>query len=203
MDRFRLRRPSASMTVAFVALMVALGGSSYAALKLPKNSVGSKQIRKNAVTSSKIKKNAVTSGKVKNGSLLGVDFKAGQLPAGPKGDKGDKGATGAPGAPGAPGTALAYAAIDATAVPTADPARSKVITSANLSDLGTGGTCISGLPFTPKNVVATLSNFDVGENTAGVAPNIGACPAGTQVRVTTYDSAGAVVDGSDFSVLVN
>src|SRR3954471_4455337 len=77
--RLRLRRPSPAMVVALVALFVAMGGTSYAAFKLPKNSVGSKQI----------KANAVNSGKVANGSLLKRDFKAGQLPAGRRGPKGD------------------------------------------------------------------------------------------------------------------
>jgi hypothetical protein len=88
MNRFRLHRPSLAMVVALLALFAALGGGAYAALKLPKNSVGSKQI----------KANAVNSAKVKNGSLLAQDFHAGQLPAGQqgmKGDKGDKGDTGA------------------------------------------------------------------------------------------------------------
>ena len=35
--------------IAYLALFVALGGTSYAALKLPKNSVGSKQIKNGAV----------------------------------------------------------------------------------------------------------------------------------------------------------
>ena len=42
------------------------------------------------MTGKKIKKNAVASKKVKDHSLLGKDFKSGQLPAGAKGDKGDK-----------------------------------------------------------------------------------------------------------------
>jgi hypothetical protein len=67
--------------IATLALFLALGGGAYAALKLPSNSVGSKQIKKNAVSSSK----------VANRSLLARDFKAGQLPAGPQGLKGDKG----------------------------------------------------------------------------------------------------------------
>ena len=82
-----------------VALVVALGGTSYAAVALPKNSVGNKQL----------KTNAVTSGKVKDRTLRSKDFKAGQLPAGPRGPagapgpKGDTGAPGATGAAGAPG----------------------------------------------------------------------------------------------------
>jgi hypothetical protein len=83
--------------IALLALFVAMGGTGYAALKLPKNSVGSKQIKKNAVSGSK----------VKNGSLKKGDFAAGSLPAGPqglpgaKGDKGDQGLTGATGTFGA------------------------------------------------------------------------------------------------------
>jgi hypothetical protein len=76
-----------SNVIASLALFIALGGGAYAAIKIPKNSVGSAQIKSNAVISSK----------VKPGSLLANDFKAGQLPQGqqgiqgPKGDKGDTG----------------------------------------------------------------------------------------------------------------
>jgi Collagen triple helix repeat (20 copies) len=89
--------------VAYLALLVALSGSSYAAAErlLPANSVGTRQVI--------------------NHSLLKKDFKAGQLPrgkrgpagpagaqgatgpAGPAGPAGPKGAPGAPGAPGPPG----------------------------------------------------------------------------------------------------
>jgi hypothetical protein len=81
------------MVVALLALFVALGGTGYAALNLPANSVGAKQLKKKAVTGKKIRKNAVTSPKVKNFSLLAKDFKAGQLPAGAKGDQGPPGPT--------------------------------------------------------------------------------------------------------------
>jgi hypothetical protein len=76
------------MVIACLALGVALSGTSYAKiLALPVNSVGTPQLKANAVISSK----------VKNRSLLAVDFKTGQLPAGAPGPKGDKGDTGAPG----------------------------------------------------------------------------------------------------------
>lgn len=93
------------MVVSCIALSVALGGTSYAAVTLPKNSVGSKQLRTAAVATSDLRPNAVTTGKVRNGTLLAQDFKAGQLPAGAKGDKGEKGDKGDPGTPGTPGTA--------------------------------------------------------------------------------------------------
>ena len=68
------RHITPSLIISVMALFVALGGASYAAIKIPKNSVGAAQI----------KKNAVTSAKVKDRSLLAKDFKAGQIPAGAK-----------------------------------------------------------------------------------------------------------------------
>lgn len=68
-------RPSPAMVVACVALAVALGGTSYAAVTLPRNSVGTKQLKRNAVTGVKVKPNAVTSPKVANNSLTGADIR--------------------------------------------------------------------------------------------------------------------------------
>lgn len=70
----------ANITSTF-ALLVALGGTGYAAATLPKGSVGTKQL----------KPEAVTSVKVKNGTLTKDDFGAGQLPAGPAGPAGPRG----------------------------------------------------------------------------------------------------------------
>jgi hypothetical protein len=97
------RLPLPAMIVACVALVVALGGVSYAAGVLPKGSVGTAQIQKKAVTASKLRANSVNGLKVKNGSLAATDFKAGQLPQGPKGDPGAQGPKGDTGAAGAPG----------------------------------------------------------------------------------------------------
>src|SRR3954471_14919513 len=91
--RARLGRPSPATAIALLALFVALGGTGYAALKLPTNSVGTAQL----------KNNAVTGAKVKNGSLLVGDF-GGTLPSGATGPKGDAGANGTNGAKGDPGT---------------------------------------------------------------------------------------------------
>lgn len=56
--------------MATVAVFIALGGASYAAFKLPKNSVGTKQIKKEAVTPSKIKRGTLT-GRQIDASTLG------------------------------------------------------------------------------------------------------------------------------------
>ena len=81
------------MVVACLALAVALSGASYAAVVLPRNSVGTPQLKADAVVSSK----------VKNGSLRAADFGAGQLPAGPQGPSGAQGAAGPQGPQGATG----------------------------------------------------------------------------------------------------
>lgn len=65
--------------VSMLALFIALGGISWAAAKLPKNSVGTKQLKKSAVNNSDIKKNAVTGSKVKSDTLTGSDIKESTL----------------------------------------------------------------------------------------------------------------------------
>jgi hypothetical protein len=77
------------------ALFVALLGSTplghALSSALPRNSVGPLQLKRNAVGPQKVAPNAIRSGHILDGSLLAADFKAGQIPPGPKGD---------PGAPG-------------------------------------------------------------------------------------------------------
>ena len=51
---------------ATTALFIALGGTSYAALSLPRNSVGSGQIRSGAVGKSEVRSKAVTSRAIRN-----------------------------------------------------------------------------------------------------------------------------------------
>jgi len=79
--------------VGTLALFIALGGVSYAAVKLPAHSVGTKQL----------KTGAVTSDKVRDSSLRKRDFDEGQLPRGKDGDPGVNGKDGLNGFNGAPG----------------------------------------------------------------------------------------------------
>jgi hypothetical protein len=92
------------MVVALVALFVALGGSSYAALVLTANSVSSKHIRNGQVRRADLGKGSVNTTKVVNGGLLAEDFAAGQLPAGERGPQGPQGPQGAQGPKGEPGS---------------------------------------------------------------------------------------------------
>jgi hypothetical protein len=75
----RPRRPSPALVISIIALVMAMGGTGYAALSLPKNSVGSKQLKKNAVTGSKVKNSSLTGADIKNGSLKGADLNIGSL----------------------------------------------------------------------------------------------------------------------------
>ena len=92
-----ISRPSPAMLVACLALLVALGGTSVAAVKIlaPRNSVGSAQVI--------------------NKSLLPIDFKTPPKgpkgPAGPVGPSGPSGAQGVKGDPGAAATTL-WAVVD-------------------------------------------------------------------------------------------
>ena len=76
-------RPSYAEVTATLALVIALGGTSYAVTALPPNSVGTAQL----------KRHAVTKGKLARGVVI----------AGPRGRKGAPGPPGAPGAAGAAG----------------------------------------------------------------------------------------------------
>jgi Collagen triple helix repeat (20 copies) len=71
------------MVIALAALLIALGGTSYAVTRLPTNSVGSAQ--------------------VKDHSLLARDFKRGQLPRGRRGPAGARGPEGPEGPEGIEG----------------------------------------------------------------------------------------------------
>ncbi|MCB0828874.1 MAG: hypothetical protein KDB62_08720 [Solirubrobacterales bacterium] len=64
-----LPRPTYANVVATLAIFIALGGISYAATNLGKNSVGTKQIKKKAVTTPKIRKDAVTAPKLRKDAV--------------------------------------------------------------------------------------------------------------------------------------
>lgn len=94
MKLLRLRKPSPATVIACIALFVALGGTSVAAVTLAKNSVLSKHIKNGQVKTADLGASAVNSSKVGDGSLLAQDFAAGQLPSGAQGAQGPKGDTG-------------------------------------------------------------------------------------------------------------
>lgn len=91
-----LRRPSPSMAVSIMALVVASTGTSYAAGligsdDIRNNSIQSKDVKDGSLKGRDIKGSSIGSNKIRNGSLKSKDFKAGQLPAGAVGPAGPAG----------------------------------------------------------------------------------------------------------------
>lgn len=109
--------PSPAMGVALLALFVALTGSSYAAVRLAKNSVTSREIRNGSIgladlnktirpeKSSKLFRAAVVDTVTDPTSGLTVNVKSEPGIVGPAGPAGSNGAAGANGAQGPSGTA--------------------------------------------------------------------------------------------------
>jgi hypothetical protein len=95
--RLRSKLSFANVT-AVLALFVALGGTGYAAVTLPRDSVGSAQIKNRAVGSSELKSNAVTSRAIRNRSVGLTDISPVARSAlrgqpGPQGPAGPSGVT--------------------------------------------------------------------------------------------------------------
>jgi hypothetical protein len=114
-SRIRQRLTYANV-MATIAVFVAIGGTSYAAL-----TIGSPQVRNNSLRSADIRNGAIRSVDVRNRSLLARDFRRGQLPrgaqgapgpagpagpAGPQGERGEKGDKGDKGDAGEAATRL-------------------------------------------------------------------------------------------------
>ncbi|HZB74774.1 MAG TPA: hypothetical protein VE526_01025 [Solirubrobacteraceae bacterium] len=92
--RTTVKRPAYANVMSTVAVFVALGGTSYAALQLPEGSVGRAQL----------KRDSVTSAKVRQGSLRLADFRRAER-ARLRGAQGPAGAPGAAGPAGPQGPA--------------------------------------------------------------------------------------------------
>jgi hypothetical protein len=81
-----LNRLSYANVVATLALFIALGGTGYAAVKLPRNSVGSTQIKSGAVHTPEIADRTIRLGDISLGARSSLRGQAG--PAGPAGPAG-------------------------------------------------------------------------------------------------------------------
>jgi hypothetical protein len=94
--RPRIKVTPAVVIASFALVIVASGGTAYAATK-----IGSAEIRDNSIRGVDIRNNEIRSSDVKDGALLARDFGPGVLTPGPRGEKG---ATGAAGEDGTDGT---------------------------------------------------------------------------------------------------
>lgn len=97
----RIRSHMLGNAIAYAALFIALGGTSYAAVKIPAHSVGTLQLQNGSVSNLKIRNDSITAAKIRDGSLLMRDFAAGQLRIAVKSAKGPAGPVGPPGPAGA------------------------------------------------------------------------------------------------------
>ncbi len=142
MMRITRHRPSPAIVIASVALIIAMGGTGYAAMSIPNNSVGTAQLREGAVTKQKIARKTLR-------ALTGARGAPG--PAGASGRTGATGPAGNPGAPGAPG-------LQGLLGPTSGTAAGAVetIPSAGFTPFGNSGTVT--LP-APGKVLVELSGF--------------------------------------------
>jgi hypothetical protein len=141
--RKRTFQVSPALVVAGIALLVALGGTSVAAVSqlVPRNSVGTAQLRTGAVTNaklrnqavtdSKIRRNTITSSRIQNGTLVRADFRPGQLS--------DDG----PGTPGAPGIS-ALQRVDVSTAASSVNSKSVVVNCPSGKRVVGGGARVTG-----------------------------------------------------------
>jgi hypothetical protein len=182
--------------VSLMALFIALGGTTYAAVALPKNSVGAKQIKKNGVGASEIKKNAVRAAEIKSSAVGASEIKSNAVASGDIADNGVGGADLADSSVGSgevtddslsaadiAGSSLdaeigpdffARVATDGTVQPNVAgfPPQAKGIVDANIvkgeAAAATGTYCFD-LPARPSSAVVSLDNADAGTNVDKIA----------------------------------
>ena len=93
--RRRLPTPSPALVVASLALLLALAGSAYAAVALPRDSVGAAQLRTGAVTSVDVRNGSLQAFDLSSAARRELSGRIGPMGLqGPKGDPGPAGATG-------------------------------------------------------------------------------------------------------------
>lgn len=101
MKRIARHRPSASIVLAVVAIVIATTGSATAT-----GLITSSEIKNATISSADIRDGTIRSPDVRNHSLVADDFKPGQIPEGPRGATGATGPSGTAGAPGRDGFGL-------------------------------------------------------------------------------------------------
>jgi hypothetical protein len=146
---FVRRAPSPAMVVACIALAVALGGTSYAAIRLPAGSVGTKQLKRGAVTGVKVRGNALSGAQINEARLA-------KVPSARLADRASDAATAdtADQATRAPVSRLDYRQSAAVAIPTTgNHVRANVSCDTGLNAVG-GGAKVSD----PDNALVMDTN---------------------------------------------
>jgi hypothetical protein len=150
----RIRKPTPAFAVAVGALVVSLGGTSYAV-----SQIGSADIRNGSVRSIDIRNDTIRSGDVKDGTLRRADLADGVLVPGQRGKAGPRGPQGPAGNDGTNGTDGEDGADGA-------PARWLLINAAGEIEAQSGG-------FTIAAAYPTLANTaPSGDNSLRAAGNV-------------------------------
>lgn len=187
MKQIKQRLNYANVT-ATLALFIALGGTSWAALSLPRNSVGSAQIRTAAVGTTELRRSAVRSSDIKNRTIRLADLGLAARAA-LRGAKGDPGPTGPQGASATP----YFAVVSSNGQFLRGNATSGDHTVSGSGTYTVGfARSMNGCAFT-----ATLGTPDAAPVPAG---RITVHQQGDRVRVQTFDAAGTPAD-SPFHVI--
>jgi len=192
------------MIVACTALVVAMGGTGYAAITLPKNSVKARQIATNAVGAAEIRSGAVRSAEIRDGALLRTDFKAGEVPVGPQGPQGPQGVEGDP---GEAAFGRAFATVLSVTPPEFHGNTKNVTAVTRPAGEPVGVYCLTlaaGIsPVDTHAVVSPEWSASTGSDLSVFASNeVDDCPQGT-LEVRTYDLPGpALSDDVSFNIIV-
>lgn len=201
------RLPSAfsyANVMATLAVFVALGGTGYAAVILPRDSVGSRELKADSVGTSELRTSGVTSRDVRDGTIALRDLSDSAVsslsgergPVGPQGQPGPKGDSGAPGptgsvgppgpagAQGLPGESVAdeWAVINA--------ARARVAGTATSTTSGGVGEVLVGFSRSVTDCAAVATLAKVGVFPDPPAGRVTVAPAADGVLVRTYNSSG-------------
>jgi hypothetical protein len=198
------------MVVSLIALFVALGGTSYAALKIPRNSVGSAQVINGSLQKGDLSTKAVAALKGNRGAQGAPGAQGAAGTAGATGAVGATGPAGAAGAGGAAGTARAYAEVNrltpggpADVRPSFVAARTKNFTAVTRAQQGVY--CLTPAAGIDPRTVATAATEDFDLSTVDGFVEVNgtgaACPAG-QFEVDTDDAGGTPTDGIAFHLIV-
>ncbi|MEX2646710.1 MAG: hypothetical protein WD249_10645 [Gaiellaceae bacterium] len=170
----KLKLPSPAMVVACIALAVALSGASYAAVKLPRNSVGTQHLKNGAVSTAKLKNGAVTAAKLRANAVGAAKLAANSVD----------------------GSKLAANSVDSSKVVDNSIGSADIADGAIAAgDLAPGTLPASSAPG-PQAFARVAANGTLQPNVAGFAPQVKGIDAGDLVKGEAGAATGTYCFGS-------